>query len=55
VTLITKTVDYGHGNAAPLFAQVLVDRLGIPFSRILLYFMGFDLPLSGCLSKLRNP
>jgi carbon-monoxide dehydrogenase large subunit len=40
VTLISKTVDYGHGHAAPFFAQVLVDRLGIPFSRIRLYFIG---------------
>jgi CO/xanthine dehydrogenase Mo-binding subunit len=40
VTLIGKTVDYGHGHAAPFFAQVLVDRLGIPFSRIRLYFIG---------------
>jgi carbon-monoxide dehydrogenase large subunit len=39
VTLINKTVDYGHGHAAPFFAQVLVDRLGIPFSRIRLYFV----------------
>src|SRR5437660_8204028 len=40
VNLISKTVDYGHGHAAPFFAQVLVDRLGIPFSRIRLYFIG---------------
>jgi CO/xanthine dehydrogenase Mo-binding subunit len=40
VTLISKTVDYRHGHAAPFFAQVLVDRLGIPFSRIRLYFIG---------------
>jgi hypothetical protein len=40
VTLISKTVDYGHGHATPFFAQVLVDRLGIPFSRIRLYFIG---------------
>jgi carbon-monoxide dehydrogenase large subunit len=40
VTLISKTVDYGHGHAAPYFAQVLVDRLGVPFSRIRLYFIG---------------
>jgi carbon-monoxide dehydrogenase large subunit len=40
VTLISKTVDYGHGHAAPFFAQVLMDRLGIPFSRIRLYFIG---------------
>ncbi len=33
VTLITGTLDYGQGHAAP-FAQVLADRLGIPFDRI---------------------
>jgi carbon-monoxide dehydrogenase large subunit len=33
VTIITGTLDYGQGHATP-FAQVLVDRLGIPFDRI---------------------
>jgi len=33
VTMITGTLDYGQGHASP-FAQVLVDRLGIPFERI---------------------
>jgi carbon-monoxide dehydrogenase large subunit len=33
VTIITGTLDYGQGHAAP-FAQVLSDRLGIPFDRI---------------------
>ena len=33
VTIITGTLDYGQGHAAP-FAQVLSDRLGIPFERI---------------------
>ena len=33
VTLITGTLDYGQGHAAP-FAQVLADRLGIPFESI---------------------
>jgi carbon-monoxide dehydrogenase large subunit len=33
VTLITGTLDYGQGHAAP-FAQVLSERLGIPFERI---------------------
>jgi aerobic carbon-monoxide dehydrogenase large subunit len=33
VTIITGTLDYGQGHAAP-FAQVLVERLGIPFDRI---------------------
>jgi len=33
VTIITGTLDYGQGHAAP-FAQVLVEKLGIPFHRI---------------------
>ena len=33
VTLVTGTLDYGQGHAAP-FAQVLCSRLGIPFDRI---------------------
>ena len=33
VTMITGTLDYGQGHAAPL-AQILVDRLGIPFERM---------------------
>jgi len=33
VTMITGTLDYGQGHASPL-AQVLVDRLAIPFDRI---------------------
>ena len=33
VTIITGTLDYGQGHASP-FAQVLCDRLGIPFDRI---------------------
>jgi carbon-monoxide dehydrogenase large subunit len=33
VTIITGTLDYGQGHAAP-FAQVLSDKLGIPFERI---------------------
>ncbi len=33
VTIITGTLDYGQGHASP-FAQVLADRLGIPFDRI---------------------
>jgi aerobic carbon-monoxide dehydrogenase large subunit len=33
VTIITGTLDYGQGHGSP-FAQVLVDRLGIPFERI---------------------
>ncbi len=33
VTIITGTLDYGQGHASP-FAQVLADRLGVPFDRI---------------------
>ena len=33
VQLITGTLDYGQGHAAP-FAQVLSEKLGIPFERI---------------------
>jgi carbon-monoxide dehydrogenase large subunit len=33
VTVVTGTLDYGQGHAAP-FAQVLSERLGIPFERI---------------------
>ena len=33
VTFITGTLDYGQGHATP-FAQVLVDKLGIPLDRI---------------------
>jgi carbon-monoxide dehydrogenase large subunit len=33
VTIITGTLDYGQGHAAP-FAQVLTSQLGIPFERI---------------------
>ena len=33
VTIITGTLDYGQGHAAP-FAQVLTDKLGVPFERI---------------------
>ncbi len=31
VTIVTGTLDYGQGHAAP-FAQVLVQRLGVPSS-----------------------
>ncbi|MGI8526081.1 MAG: xanthine dehydrogenase family protein molybdopterin-binding subunit [Pseudolabrys sp.] len=33
VTIITGTLDYGQGHAAP-FAQVLTTKLGVPFERI---------------------
>ncbi|GAC1339682.1 MAG: xanthine dehydrogenase family protein molybdopterin-binding subunit [Acetobacteraceae bacterium] len=33
VTIITGTLDYGQGHASP-FAQVLCDRLGVPFESV---------------------
>ncbi|HUB95569.1 MAG TPA: molybdopterin cofactor-binding domain-containing protein, partial [Stellaceae bacterium] len=33
VTMISGTLDYGQGHGSP-FAQVVVDRLGIPFERL---------------------
>jgi carbon-monoxide dehydrogenase large subunit len=33
VTIITGTLDFGQGHAAP-FAQVLSERLGVPFDKI---------------------
>ena len=33
VTIVTGTLDYGQGHAAP-FAQVLTQKLGIPFDRV---------------------
>jgi len=33
VKLVTGTLDYGQGHATP-FAQVMSDRLGVPFDRI---------------------
>ncbi|HEX4261293.1 MAG TPA: xanthine dehydrogenase family protein molybdopterin-binding subunit [Acetobacteraceae bacterium] len=36
VTITTGTLDYGQGHASP-FAQVLVERLGVPFERIRLH------------------
>src|SRR5712692_9443089 len=33
VTIITGTLDYGQGHAAP-FAQVLSEKLGVPFERV---------------------
>jgi aerobic carbon-monoxide dehydrogenase large subunit len=35
VTIITGTLDYGQGHASA-FAQVLVEKLGVPFERIAL-------------------
>ncbi len=33
VTIITGTLDYGQGHASP-FAQILHEKLGVPFARI---------------------
>ncbi|WP_424137919.1 xanthine dehydrogenase family protein molybdopterin-binding subunit [Roseomonas chloroacetimidivorans] len=46
VTILTGTLDYGQGHASP-FAQVLVDRLGIPFDRIRLQQGDSDLLIAG--------
>src|SRR5256714_5093682 len=46
VTIITGTLDYGQGHATP-FAQVLSDKLGIPFERIRLLQGDSDELLAG--------
>ena len=46
VTIITGTLDYGQGHAAP-FAQVLSDKLGVPFERIKLLQGDSDELLAG--------
>ena len=46
VTIITGTLDYGQGHAAP-FAQVLSAKLGIPFERIKLLQGDSDELLAG--------
>jgi len=46
VTILTGTLDYGQGHASP-FAQVLVDRLGIPFECIRLSQGDSDLLIAG--------
>src|SRR5256886_2269975 len=46
VTIITGTLDYGQGHAAP-FAQVLSERLGIPFEHIRLLQGDSDELLAG--------
>jgi aerobic carbon-monoxide dehydrogenase large subunit len=46
VTIITGTLDYGQGHAAP-FAQVLSEKLGIPFERIKLLQGDSDELLAG--------
>jgi carbon-monoxide dehydrogenase large subunit len=46
VTIITGTLDYGQGHASP-FAQVLSERLGVPFERIRLLQGDSDELLAG--------
>jgi aerobic carbon-monoxide dehydrogenase large subunit len=46
VTIVTGTLDYGQGHAAP-FAQVLVQRLGVPFECIRLVQGDSDQLLAG--------
>ncbi len=46
VTFITGTLDYGQGHATP-FAQVLSERLGVPFDRIRLLQGDSDEMLAG--------
>jgi carbon-monoxide dehydrogenase large subunit len=46
VTIVTGTLDYGQGHASP-FAQVLSDKLGIPFERIRLLQGDSDQLLAG--------
>ncbi len=46
VTIITGTLDYGQGHATP-FAQVLSEKLGIPFERIRLLQGDSDELLAG--------
>jgi carbon-monoxide dehydrogenase large subunit len=46
VTIVTGTLDYGQGHASA-FAQVLVEKLGIPFGRIKLVQGDSDQLLTG--------
>lgn len=46
VTIISGTLDYGQGHATP-FAQVLSDRLGIPFDSISLLQGDSDALIAG--------
>ena len=46
ITMITGTLDYGQGHASP-FAQLLVDRLGVPFDSICLVQGDSDQLISG--------
>jgi len=53
VTIITGTLDYGQGHAAP-FAQVLSERLGIPFNRIRLLQGDSDELIFGAVPAARD-
>ena len=46
VTIVTGTLDYGQGHWSP-FAQVLVDKLGIPFEKIKLHQHDSDQLIAG--------
>ena len=46
VTIITGTLDYGQGHATP-FAQVLSEKLGVPFEKIRLLQGDSDELLAG--------
>ncbi len=46
VTIVTGTLDYGQGHAAP-FAQVLSQTLGVPFDRIRLLQGDSDALIAG--------
>jgi carbon-monoxide dehydrogenase large subunit len=46
VTIITGTLDYGQGHAST-FAQVLTEKLGVPFDRIRLVQGDSDLLVTG--------
>ena len=46
VTIVTGTLDYGQGHATP-FAQVLSEKLGIPFDRVRLLQGDSDQLLAG--------
>jgi carbon-monoxide dehydrogenase large subunit len=46
VTIVTGTLDYGQGHAAA-FAQVLTEKLGVPFERIKLMQGDSDLLITG--------
>src|SRR5215469_10416053 len=46
VAIVTGTLDYGQGHAAP-FAQVLSEKLGVPFERIRLLQNDSDELLAG--------